>query len=181
MATYGSYWTLCIPAPQGEDCIELGAKLPEWPPGVPFPDPTELADLGRLQALAGQVADPALRMRLTQARDETALRLNTRLSGGAQLRYHRAATHDDLTEFEVPNVTGLSEQDGWNILQAAGYWVASEPEWTSEGGSDVGTIAAQSPAPGTPVWPTTVYIYVVTYAPPDPPWHPMDPLQTVRD
>jgi len=159
-----SNWKVCVPAADGEEtCYELYAELP---PVLDSQLADELASLADLEALAAEVADARLQVGLLEALDDAAVRLNTRLPGGAVLRRADVVVfHDDLDG--VPGVIGMTTSDGFTALRSAGYQVKLKWEW--ESGFDLDTISDQTPGPGAPYPPPKlVYIWVRTL-PPDPP------------
>jgi hypothetical protein len=162
-----SYWKFCFPGPTGEEiCTELYADLS---PEIEGQIRDEVAALAGVEALASQVTDAALRIRLVEALDDAAVRLNTRLSGGTVLRRSDPGTFEDDPDgfVGVPFVVGMTEREGYDMLRAAGYQVKTVWEWTSP--TEEYTITDQAPKGGAAnLPPTLVYIWVRTL-PPDPP------------
>ena len=81
-------WTCCYTPPDGEQtCWDIPVAI--WPPEIDLPDPVDLVildQLGRLQALASEVTELTLKMRLTQALDEAVGRLSDQLPAGFEFR-----------------------------------------------------------------------------------------------
>lgn len=125
-----SFWVLCVPRPDGQlDCQDIPGLLSQ--PEIDIPDPAikDIIDqIGRLQAIAVEVTEPELKMRLTQAIDGTVARVGPRLPAGYEFR--RAARQDlEDDEFPgdpLPDVTGLFYNDGYNTLAALGYDVITK-------------------------------------------------------
>ena len=172
-----SYWKFCIPGPGlgPEKCIELYAELP---PELGGHIRDELEALAGVEVLASQVTDATLRIRLVEALDDAAIRLNTRLPDGMVLRRSDQGTFEDDRDgfVGVPGVVGMTHVDGATTLWAAGYPHRTVWEWTS--GSDENTITGQAPEGGAPnLPPTLVSIWVRTLPPdPSPPPPPATPL-----
>jgi hypothetical protein len=172
-----SPWVICWPRPDGQqDCQDIPVLL--WPPDIDEPDPViqEILDqIGRLQALAGEVTEPELRMQLTEALDGAVDRVGAGLPAGFEFR--RAARHDLPNEGfgdPLPDVRGLFYIEGWNTLHDLGYDVIQKTFVTGAEDLD-GIIGDQEPAGGTPdVPPGPVTIWVAKVFPqpphlPDPP------------
>lgn len=156
----------CYTSPGGQrKCVEFGVPLEPVDPNSP--DPVILNQLGRLQEMLAQVSDKRLMMQLSMVLDETVARIGSQLPAGYEFR--RAATHDFPEDgfFDpgpLPNVVGLHEADGVEILRAAGYDVTEEKEPVSSDTEDI--ILSQLP-PGDVITspPGTVIIRIGR-----PPW-----------
>jgi hypothetical protein len=172
-------WTFCYTTPDGErTCIDIPVVI-EWPWEIDQPDPVILDQLGRLQALAGEVTEPTLKMQLTQALDVAAGSLSDQLPAGFEFR--RADTRDLLDETvnasPLDDVTGLFYVTGWTILHNAGYAVIQERQAVSPDNDAI--IVGQQPSGGTlsiPPGPVTIWVGFVppAFNPPPPP--PPEPV-----
>src|SRR6266516_2475794 len=128
-----SYWKICVAGPDGEElCTRLYADLR---PHRETPDEADIGVLASIEQLALQAPDPALRVRLVEALDDAAVRLNARLAegpGGVVLRM--ADDEDDaaVDTFDgVPGVVDLPYVEGLPILRNAGYRTRLVWEWHS--------------------------------------------------
>ena len=158
-----SYWKICHTGADGEQiCTELYAEIPpELGPAT-----EEVRQVAIVDKVAAQVTDASLQVRLVEALDDAALRLNTRLYGGFVLRRSDLAESGDRAAVGVPAVIGMTHTEGFHTLRAAGYQVKTVWEWTSS--SEENMISDQAPVAGAPnVPPALVHIWVRTL-PPDP-------------
>lgn len=159
-----SYWKICHTGADGEQiCTELYAEIPpELGPAT-----EEVRQIATVDKVAREVTDASLQVRLLEALDDAALRLNTRLYGDFVLRRSDLAESGDRAAVGVPAVIGMTHVEGFQTLRAAGYQVKTVWEWTSSGEENM--ISDQAPAAGAPnVPPALVHIWVRTL-PPDPP------------
>jgi len=160
-----SYWKICVPGPDGEElCTQLYADL--GPHGEVL-DKAEIGVLASIEQLALQTPDPALRVRLVEALDDAAVRLNGRLPDGVVLRMADDENGTGVATFDgVPGVVDLPYVEGIPILRNAGYRTRLVWEWHSN--AELDAISAQEPKGGAAFDPPTQVTVWVRTDPPEP-------------
>jgi hypothetical protein len=137
--------------------------IAEWPDLTDQPDPVILDQIGRLQALAGEVTETALKMQLSLALDAVVERVSPQLPAGFE--FLREGTHD-RPDGTVPEVTGMDGLTGWRILNEDGYVVKPRLLVTSDPDQE-GIITGTDPGGGAQYAPGKTVTMYEGYVPPD--------------
>jgi hypothetical protein len=167
-------WNICYTPPGGEQSCFGIPEFVKWPDDIDHPDPVILDQIGRLQALAGEVTETKLKMQLTMALDQAVDRASAQLPVGFE--FSRAAVGvgglpaEWVTPRPLDNVAGEPKELGWGDLYITGYTVEIVYTVTEDPAQNE-IIVAQDPPAGTVAEPlgTVVTLTVAQFAFPTPP------------